>query len=230
MEKRQKHALLTLLIAALVLLSLSSEAKDLPKGFVYLRDYVPDAVLELRYLSNDNFVGEPIDGYLDNVSVLTEEAALALQKVQADLKVFGLGLKVFDTYRPQSAVDHFVRWANDLDDIRMKARYYPEVQKENLFSEGYIAGRSGHSRGSTVDVTIIDLITKEELDMGSGFDFFSPLSWPTNPDMTTQQRANRMLLQTLMVGHGFLPYDKEWWHFTLKDEPFPDQYFDFPVQ
>lgn len=203
-----------------------------PGGFVEVRDAVPGAVVELRYLGPDNFVGEPIDGYAADRCYVTVEAARALGRVQHELAHFGLGLKVFDAYRPQRAVDHFVRWAGDLDDTRMKARYYPDVAKENLFRDGYIAARSGHSRGSTVDLTLVALDGREpvELDMGTPWDYFGPRSWPASLEVTPQQRANRMLLQSLMVKHGFRPLAEEWWHFTLEDEPFPDTYFDFVVE
>ena len=207
-----------------------SIASELPEGFVYIKDIIPDIKIELRYYTEDNFVGERIDGYLKPKCILSKQAALALKKVQTDLKVFGLGLKVYDAYRPQCAVDHFVRWAKDLKNKKMKTKYYPNVLKENLFKEGYIAAKSSHTRGSTVDVTIITLDSKKELDMGSGFDFFSPKSWPTNSGMTASQRAHRMLLQVLMNNYGFEGYEQEWWHFTLRNEPFPDKYFNFPIQ
>lgn len=201
-----------------------------PEGFVDVREAVPDAVLEVRYYTDHNFVGEPIDGYEAPVVLLTEPAALALARVQESLAPFGLGIKVFDGYRPQRAVDHFVRWAGDLDDTRGKAEFYPDVDKSNLFRDGYIAARSGHSRGSTVDLTIIDLDTGRELDMGTGFDFFGPPSWPTSRAVGAQVRANRALLQTVMRQAGFSHYEAEWWHFTLEGEPHPDTYFDFPVR
>ncbi len=207
-----------------------SMARELPEGFVYVKDVIPDIEIELRYYTEDNFVGERIDGYLSPVCILSEQAALALKKVQADLAAFGLGLKVYDAYRPQCAVDHFVRWAKDLKNTKTKSKYYPDVLKENLFKEAYIAAKSSHSRGSTVDVTIIALDSKEELDMGSGFDFFSPKSWPNDLRMTASQRAHRMLLQVLMNNSGFERYEQEWWHFTLRNEPFPDKYFNFPIQ
>jgi len=207
-----------------------SIASQLPEGFVYIKDIIPDIKIELRYYTEDNFVGDRIDGYLKPKCILSKQAALALKKVQTDLKVFGLGLKVYDAYRPQRAVDHFVRWAKDLNNKKMKAKYYPDVFKKNLFKESYIAAKSSHTRGSTVDVTIITLDSRKELDMGSGFDFFSPKSWPNNTSMTASQRAHRMLLQVLMNNHGFEGYEQEWWHFTLRNEPFPDKYFNFPIQ
>ncbi len=203
-----------------------------PDGFVEIRDAVPGVVVELRYLGADNFVGAPVDGYEADRCYVTAEAARALGRVQHELAHLGLGLKVFDAYRPQRAVDHFVRWAEDLDDTRTKARYYPDVAKEHLFRDGYIAAKSGHSRGSTVDVTIVALdgVEPVELDMGTPWDFFGPRSWPTSLEVTPQQRANRMLLQALMMKHGFRPLGEEWWHFTLENEPFPDTYFDFVVE
>ena len=205
---------------------------DVPAGFVELGETVPGVVVDLRYLSEDNFVGRRVDGYEAEICFITSEAASALARVQNDLAAFGLGLKVFDAFRPQRAVDHFVRWAEDLDDTKMKAKYYPGVEKKNLFRDGYIAAKSGHSRGSTVDVTVVFLDREGpvELDMGTGWDFFGPKSWPASQLVSPQQRANRMLLQSLMVKHGFRPLAEEWWHFTLVEEPFPAEYFDFPVR
>ena len=200
-----------------------------PPGFVAAEDVVPGLVEEMRYYGRDNFVGEPIDGYDAPVCILTAPAAQALAEVQERLTAFGLGLKVFDCYRPQRAVEHFVRWAEDLEATQMQERYYPEVPKSELFERGYIAEHSSHSRGSTVDVTVIDRDTGVELEMGTGFDHFSPRSWPDAADVPAQQRANRALLQQLMVAAGFQPYAQEWWHFTLANEPFPDTRFDFPV-
>ncbi|NCC25203.1 MAG: peptidase M15 [Deltaproteobacteria bacterium] len=205
----------------------------LPEGFVYVEKMIPSLVLELHYITNENFIGRPIDGYEAPRCILTREAAEAVAAVQERLRPFGLGLKVFDAYRPQRAVDHFVRWAKDPDDILRKAEYYPDIAKNRLFPEGYIAERSSHSRGSTVDLTIVSIRPEtmgRELDMGTGFDFFGPESAPLFPGISDEQRAHRLLLQTLMVQHGFAPYAEEWWHFTLKDESFPNTYFDFPVR
>ncbi len=141
-----------------------------------------------------------------------------------------MGLKLFDAYRPQQAVNHFVRWAKVLNDTLMKQSYYPDVPKSELFKRGYIASKSGHSRGSTVDLTLIDLDTGNELDMGSPYDFFGVQSHPFYKKITDKQRKNRMLLRRVMLKNGFKPYENEWWHFTLRDEPFPNQYFDFPVK
>lgn len=205
-------------------------ASVLPDGFTYIKEHIPDIEIELRYYTSCNFIGERIRGYNKPAGILTIKAAASLAKVQSELEEFGLGLKIYDAYRPQTAVNHFVEWANDLSDIRMKAEFYPNVAKENLFKEDYIADRSSHSRGSTVDLTVMSLDTGTELDMGSSYDFFGPESWPTYPDLTPQQRSNRLLLQSLMTKYGFTPYPKEWWHFTLENEPFPDTYFDFPVE
>ena len=210
---------------------IAQDRNALTQGFVYLDEAIPDIVIELKYTTGDNFVGQPIDGYEHGRAILSEPAAAALAEVQAALQPFGLGLKVFDAYRPQRAVDHFVRWAGDLEDQRTKPDFYPDVAKEDLFEEGYIAARSGHSRGSTVDLTIVyrdEAGTVHELDMGSGYDFFGPISWPDSPAVTAQQRANRALLHNAMIAHGFTHYPQEWWHFTLSYEPYPDTYFDFP--
>ncbi|MFH1913795.1 MAG: M15 family metallopeptidase [Pseudomonadota bacterium] len=218
------------LVLVLVVLLAAPAWAGLPEGFCHADEAVPGVVLDVRYFTSHNFVGVPVDGYEAPRVILTVQAARALAGVQQTLARFGLGLKVFDGYRPQRAVDHFVRWAENLDDTRMKAEFYPDVDKANLFRDGYIAAKSGHSRGSTVDLTIIDAATGKPLDMGTAFDFFGPPSWPDSPAMAAQVRANRALLQGIMISHGFRPLAEEWWHFTLEDEPFPDTYFDFPVR
>lgn len=205
-------------------------AAERPEGFVDLADVAPAIRVELRYHGTNNFVGAPVDGYEQPRCLMTRPTAEALREVQRELESFGLGLKVFGAYRPQRAVDHFVRWARDLQDTRMKARYYPEVAKKDLIEKGYIAAKSGHSRGSTVDLTLIALESGEELDMGTRWDHFGPRSWPTSTAVGPPQRAHRLLLATLMTKHGFVPLKEEWWHFTLEDEPFPDTYFDFPIR
>ena len=197
--------------------------------FVLLSDYVPGIVQEIRYFSTYNFVGDRIDGYEEPVALLTREAARALKNVANEANVMGYRLKVFDAYRPARAVRHFVFWGIEDLDLRMKPFFYPNLEKQVLFQEGYIAKESSHSRGSTVDLTLLDMATGKEVDMGSPFDLFDPLSHPDNRDVTDAQYDNRMLLQNLMVRAGFEPIDCEWWHFTLKDEPFPETYFDFPV-
>jgi len=207
----QNQSRLTLLIFAFLVSWVSAvQALELPQGFVYLDEAIPSLRIDIRYFSNHNFVGEPIEGYLQPKAILTRKAADALNSVQKELASFGLGLKVFDAYRPQRAVDHFIRWAKDLQDERMKKDYYPGVDKRNLFTEGYIAARSGHSRGSTVDVTIISLQTaaREEIDMGGNYDFFGIESWPNSSLPTADQRAHCMLLSLLMEKHGFVPYPR----------------------
>lgn len=201
-----------------------------PSVFIALRSVIPNLVVELRYLGTNNFLGRPVEGYEGNVVYMTEPAARALQAVQEDLAQEGLGLKVFDAYRPQRAVNDFVGWASDSADIVMKQQYYPSLNKDELFPQGYIAERSGHSRGSTVDLTLVRLADSEELDMGSPYDFFDPVSWPSDNSISAQQQANRMKLREAMLARGFLPLDTEWWHFTLQDEPYTDVYFDFPVE
>lgn len=202
----------------------------LPEGFLYAEEVIPSIQQELRYFGNNNFVGRPIHGYRANRIILTKSAASALKAVQEELGIFGLGLLVFDAYRPQQAVNDFVNWAKDLEDIKGKSEYYPNVNKSDLFKEGYIAERSGHTRGSTVDLTLVSLIEGQPLDMGSNFDFFGPQSWPSYPDLLPQQRANRLLLRTIMTKYGFKPLEQEWWHFTLENEPYPDTYFDFQIK
>lgn len=199
-------------------------------GFVLVSEAVPDVILEIRYHSTFNFVGERVDGYDVPVAVLTCEAADALKKASDAAMMLGYRLKVYDAFRPQRAVNHFVRWAEDPSAVQMKPYFYPEVDKSRLFDEGYIAKRSGHSRGSTVDVTLVDMLTGTDVDMGGAFDYFGMRSHPDfTKGLTEKQIENRMLLQKLMVDAGFRPLDSEWWHFTLVNEPYPDTYFDFPL-
>ena len=200
-----------------------------PSGFVVLADYVPHIVQEIRYYSTYNFIGERIDDYEEPCALLTKEAARALRSVSNEMIVQGYRLKIFDAYRPACAVKHFVLWGIEDQDIRMKPYFYPDLQKQELFEKGYIAKKSSHSRGSTVDLTLLDMSTGKELDMGSPFDLFSVASHPDYKGITEQQYENRMMLQRAMVRNGFEPIDCEWWHFTLKDEPYPDTYFEFPV-
>lgn len=206
------------------MLLIAAAALAAEPDFVDVAALVPAAVIEMRYAAADNFVGERIDGYRRAKCLLSKPAASALSAAQQDLEKVGLRLRVFDCYRPQRAVDHFVRWSKDLADQRAKAAYYPAVEKSALFRDGYIAEKSGHSRGSTVDLTI------DGLDMGSPYDFFDPLSHTGSPDPPAQARANRLLLKRVMEARGFVNYDKEWWHYTLEDEPYKDRYFDRPVK
>ena len=207
----------------------SVNLSDNASGFVLLTDVVPDAILEIRYYSTYNFVGDRIDGYEEPLAFLTREAAEALREVSDDLNQKGYRLKIYDAYRPQMAVSHFMRWALDFEDTRMKAYFYPDLEKDVLFPLGYIAEHSGHSRGSTVDLTLFDMTTEKEVDMGGTFDYFGELSHPDYVDITEEQYANRMILREAMLAHGFKPLPEEWWHFTLEDEPYPDTYFTFPI-
>ena len=254
MRGRIKHCIQTLIIVFCCAFSLIAQEKELPDGFVDVKTVIPSIALDLRYFTEHNFLGTSVRGYKKQRCILTKEAAEALKRVQEDLLTYGLSLKVYDAYRPQQAVDHFVEWAKNIADTLTKREFYPTVDKRNLFSDGYIAGRSSHSRGSTVDVTIIPVpIPEQELyiphenlresylpkeqrfgdnsiDMGTGFDCFHTLSATKNPDVGYQQRANRMLLQSLMEKHGFQNYSAEWWHYTLRDEPYPETYFDFVIE
>ena len=214
--------------------------------FVNITDVVPDAILEIRHFSTYNFVGQRIDGYLQPTALMTKRAADSLKAVSADVMRMGYRLKIYDAYRPQMAVDHFVRWAADIPDTLMRRYFYPEVDKSRLFELDYIAAKSGHTRGSTVDLTLFDMATEKEVDMGGTFDWFGEESHPDfggNPEtgefngksspagrtITEEQFRNRMILRAAMLRHGFKPLDSEWWHFTLKDEPYPETYFEFPV-
>ena len=198
-------------------------------GFVTLAEYIPDIIQEIRYYTSYNFIGERIDGYEEPCALLTKKAARALKTVSNEMTVQGYRLKIYDAYRPASAVKHFIRWGIEDLDVRMKPYFYPDLEKQELFSKGYIAGKSSHSRGSTVDLTLLDMKTGKELDMGSPFDWFGEVSHPDYKGITDRQYENRMILRNAMLRSGFLPMDCEWWHFTLKDEPYPDVYFDFPV-
>ena len=206
-----------------------SETEDTSQ-FVTLTDVVPDAILEIRYFGTYNFVGTRIDGYLEPTALLTRKAADSLQAVSKDVMTQGSRLKIYDAYRPQMDVDHFVRWSKEIADTLMKPYFYPDLDKSVLFAQEYIMEKSGHTRGSTVDLTLFDMSTEKEVDMGGTFDWFGPESHPDFRGITPAQFANRMILRQAMMRHGFKPLDSEWWHFTLKEEPFPDTYFTFPVK
>lgn len=218
-------------IKTLLLLSficLNSFAQ-LPKGFVYLNEIDASIQTEVRYFSTHNFVGKQINGYNSNTIIVSKETAEVLKKIQNTLKKEHLSLKVYDAYRPERAVKHFWNWAKDLNDTLMKQEFYPNVHKKDLFKLEYIAKRSGHSRGSTVDVTLVNLKTNKELDMGTPYDFFGEESWVNYKKITPEQQKNRKLLQQLMLKNGFKNYLQEWWHFTLINEPFKNNYFDFEI-
>jgi len=213
-----------------VLISSQISSQTLPKGFSYVSEIDATIKKELRYATSNNFIGKPIDGYLKDSLIVSTPAAKALKEIQTKLMLSGLSLKIFDAYRPQQSVDHFVRWAKVMNDTLMKQLYYPNVQKSELFTLGFIASKSGHTRGSTVDICIVDVKKNKELDMGSSYDFFGEKSHPFYKKITEAQMKNRMLLRTIMIKNGFIPYDNEWWHFTLKDEPYPTTYFNFLIE
>ena len=207
---------------------MTAKPENDPSGFV-LAELVPHIVQEIRYYSTYNFIGERIDGYEEPCALLTKEAARALKSVSSEMAVQGYRLKVFDAYRPVCAVKQFVLWGIEDQDVRMKPYFYPELEKQELFAKGYIAKMSSHSRGSAVDLTLIDMRTGKEVDMGSPFDLFSEKSHPGYKGITEEQHENRMILRRAMLRGGFAPLECEWWHFCLKDEPYPDRYFEFPV-
>ncbi|CAM5581753.1 D-alanyl-D-alanine dipeptidase [Streptomyces finlayi] len=255
MRRRLGSALCGLGAAALALLSVGAAPPEpkAPAAFVSLRSVDPTILQDMRYATSHTFMGERVTGYRQPVCLLTRPAAEALRTAQRKLLRQGLSLKVYDCYRPQRAVDHFVRWAKDLDDTRMKREFYPRVDKSRLFTDGYIAEKSGHSRGSTVDLTIVKLPARptrpyvpgeklvpcfapqkerfrdNSLDMGTGYDCFDTLSHTDDPRVTGAQKANRQLLKKTLAAQGFTNLPEEWWHFTHKPELFPDTYFDFPV-
>jgi D-alanyl-D-alanine dipeptidase len=257
MNRKSLFTLASLLIIIIVHPLLSSDCRcesGMPEGFVDVKEVIPSIQLDIRYYGSHNFVGKRIDGYNAPKCLLTREAAAALAKVQKELEASSLSLKVYDCYRPQRAVNHFVRWAKDINDIRTKKEFYPTVEKRDLFRRVYIDTRSGHSRGSAVDITIVPIpvpaqaiyqpgeklnacylpvekrFKDNSLDMGTGFDCFHNFSHTANREVGREQHNNRLLLKKLMEKHGFRNYEKEWWHFTLKDEPFPETYFDFVVE
>lgn len=246
------QSLTKLLLGVIILLcgNLQSKAQeptvkqtlaDDASQFVNLAEVVPDVILEIRYYSTYNFIGKRVDGYLAPIALLTQRAADSLRAVSDDLMKQGYRLKIYDAYRPQCAVDHFVRWASDTADTLMKPYFYPKLPKNRLFQLGYIARKSGHSRGSTVDLTLVDMATGKEVDMGGTFDWFGMESHPSfgadpmtgkykeNDKITAEQFNNRLILRKAMMRHGFKPIHTEWWHFTLRNEPFPNTYFRFFV-
>lgn len=199
-------------------------------GFVTLADVVPDILQDMRYYSAYNFIGRRVDGYEQPVAMLARRAAEALVPVAEEVARLGLRFRIFDAYRPQRAVDCFVRWVEDVQDVKMKPWFYPDTEKSSFYALDFIGKRSAHSRGSAVDLTLVDMRTGMDLDMGGPFDFFGSRSNFDFDGLTDRQRDNRALLRGLMTDHGFKPLDAEWWHFQLVDEPFPNTWFDFPVR
>jgi zinc D-Ala-D-Ala dipeptidase len=244
-----------LLLNALPLLSLTSVgANNLPQSFVYLKAIDPTIKQDIRYASNHNFIGKPIPGYEAAECILTKKAAQQLQAVNNELKQSGLALKVYDCYRPTMAVDYFMSWINQIEQQQMKAEFFPSVAKTDFVKSNYVGSPSGHSRGSTVDLTIVPLAATKQaiykknqklvacyrpynerfhdnsIDMGTGYDCMDELSHPDNKDVNLVAYSNRQLLQNIMGKYSFIGVPSEWWHFTLKDEPFPDTYFNFPIR
>ena len=207
-----------------------AQTNTMPDDFVYISDMIPQAQLDIRYYSDNNFVGTRIEGYEAPVAILSKPAAIALKNAHDAFRARGYTIRIFDAYRPQAAANHFVRWTSNLSDIKTKFAYYPRLEKKDLFPQGYIAARSSHSRGSTVDLTLIDNKTGREVDMGSSYDFFDPLSHHGATQLTPEQIAHREILKSVMQANGFKAYPWEWWHYTLESEPYPDHYFDFPVR
>ena len=214
-----------ILLCAFYYIFLNNNLED---GFVYLNDIDDSIIVDLKYYSSENFTGRFVDGYLANKAILTNEAGIALSNAQKDFNKLGYSLILYDAYRPQSAVDFFVRWSTNLNDTLFKNLYYPDIKKSNLFKLGYIAYKSGHSRGSTIDVSLVDISTNKEIDMGTIFDYFGIESHTFYDNLTENQKANRLLLYEIMSNNGFQNYSKEWWHYTLKNEPF-QKYFDFLI-
>jgi len=253
MKTRFLLCLLCLILIPATALAQGANAQR-PPDFVDAKEMIPSLVLDIRYYTPHNFVGVRVDGYEAPKCLLTKKAALALAAVQKELLPLNLSLKVYDGYRPQRAVNHFIRWAEDINDTKTKAEFYSTVDKRNLFRDGFVAKRSGHSRGSTVDLTIVPVPTPRQpdyrpgqplcacflpakkrfadngLDMGTGFDCFHELSHTLNPKVEPSPRAHRLLLKSLMERHGFVNYDHEWWHYSLKNEPYPETYFDFVIR
>ncbi|QED37980.1 M15 family metallopeptidase [Antarcticibacterium arcticum] len=218
------------ILTLLFLYNVSAQESTLPPNFVYVQDVIPDVVLEMRYAGENNFLGMSVDGYKSPVAILSRPAAMALAKVQRELKEKGYCLKIFDAYRPQRAVNHFISWARKPEDTLKKAQFYPGLDKKDLFSLGYISTRSGHSRGSTIDLSIVDYNSGEEIDMGGAYDFFGERSHHNYTNITPAQKMNRSILKNAMMKYGFQPYSQEWWHYTYQPEPFPNTYFDFLVK
>ena len=255
LKSRIVFRLFLIIVLCFIQLAITSCSKDkTAEGFVDIQKVIPEVIIDIRYYGPHNFVGEKVDGYMAPKCMLTRQAAESLANVQKELAPFSLSLKIYDCYRPQRAVDHFVRWAKEIDNTKTKKEFYPTVDKANLFRDGYIDSKSGHSRGSTVDLTLVPLPLPKQpdyiqgqklyecylpaekrfgdnsIDMGTGFDCFHELSHTANQNIGHQQKINRLILKALMEKHGFKNYDLEWWHYTLKNEPYPDTYFDFVIE
>lgn len=252
-----KFLMISLMLSVFLVTQLSHAQNDInkiPESFIDVQKVIPGMIMDMRYAGPHNFLGEIVDGYLAPKCYLTKEAATALARVQKELEPYALSLKIYDCYRPQRAVNHFVRWAKEIENTKTMKEFYPTIDKRNLFKDGYIAERSGHSRGSTVDLTLVPFpappqpdyvngqplfecylpaekrFSDNSIDMATGFDCFHELSHTANAKVSTPQKINRLLLKSVMEKHGFKNYDLEWWHYTLKNEPYPDTYFDFVIE
>ncbi len=228
-ETFKPHCLICLLLLSSGFFIMTN-SMALPTEFVYLKDMDKSIIQDIKYFTNDNFIGRPIKGYKIPQCILTRKMGTYLSNIQQKLKLKELSLKVYDCYRPQAAVDDFIAWSHDIYDQKMKGAYYPNIEKANLFKLGYIAKKSSHTRGSTVDLTLVSLKTGEELDMGTHFDYMDNKSFVFAGDISREAKNNRFFLRKIMQENGFKTYDKEWWHFTLKDEPFPGTYFHFLIR
>lgn len=233
MTSTVKRALLLSLLCCVVSAAAeetAAPAHELPEGFCYVQEVIPDVLQDIRYAGTHNFVGNIIDGYEAPLAIMTEKAALALRDAADEFREMGYSILIYDAYRPQRAVKHFLRWVKDADDLRMQAEFYPGYQKKSLLvDQGYIARNSSHTRGSALDLTLVNK-EGDPLDMGTCFDYFGERAWHGAKDLTQEQQANRELLKTVMERHGFKPFEKEWWHYRLRGEPFPNTSFDFPVK
>ena len=198
-------------------------------SFIDIKEFIPTIIIDLKYASDDNFTGRVVKGYESPKCLLTFEAARSLKIIQTTLKNSGYSLKIYDAYRPQRSVNHFINWSKNQSDTLKKSYFYPNILKSNLFELGYIATKSSHSRGSTVDITLVDISSGKEIDMGSPYDFFGLESSHDYENISITQKNNRKLLLDLMTKNGFSSYSKEWWHYTFIDEPFPTTYFDFTI-
>lgn len=199
-------------------------------NFVNLKEIIPNIIVELRYFTDYNFIGKKVSGYENNIAYVTKECAQALKEVEEEVKKKDYTIKIYDAYRPNMATKHFLRWSKEKEDVKTKEIFYKDIDKKELFEKGYISKKSSHSRGSTVDLTLYSQITKEDIDTGGGFDNFGPIAHFKYGGITHKQKLNRKYLREVMVKHGFIPLENEWWHFTLKNEPYPNTYFNFKIK
>lgn len=206
-----------------------SSVSRLPDGFGYIHEKIPTIVTDLIFFSPKNFTGTRVEGYLANRAILTKRAIEALRDVQAALLEFNLGLKIIDAYRPVKATQFLVKWIENPDNVGFSHIFFPKVARDEIISRGYVAKKSEHNRGSALDVVLLSLDDGIEIDMGSRCGLFDEMSHLRYPKLSSQQRANRMLLYQTMKSNGFKSFEQEWWHYRLDNEPYPDEYFNFDV-